>query len=328
MKRLAVFLVLLVALGTRAHAMLPESGWWWNPDESGSGFNIEIQDNKLFVALFSYQAGGASTWYSASGTMTGDNRFSGSLYAFTGGQCLTCAYTPPATSAAVGTISITFQTPSTATLTINGSRTIAVERIAFGVNPAAPRKMFGEWAIVSGSISFPVYFGERIQFDDTYTSSDGTVSATGNRAGDFGEIAVSMQHSDGSWSILLDSSMSYYQYFNFTFSGLNVIEGRNWTYLKASSLSGSGLPFIGFRSRSARAVANGDGPGVSTRAVTPDEPHVDRSGLDARVASLGLEAADAPTSPEDLARFAEVRQLMEERLVERGARRWIPATAR
>jgi hypothetical protein len=35
-----------------AFAVTPENGWWWNPAESGRGFNIETQNNTVFVATF------------------------------------------------------------------------------------------------------------------------------------------------------------------------------------------------------------------------------------------------------------------------------------
>ena len=38
-----------------ARANSPESGWWWNPAEGGRGYSIEIQDNQLFFAAYSYE---------------------------------------------------------------------------------------------------------------------------------------------------------------------------------------------------------------------------------------------------------------------------------
>jgi hypothetical protein len=53
------FLILMFAvLSVNAHAILPDGGWYWNPTESGRGFNIEIQNNVLFVAGFVYDAQG------------------------------------------------------------------------------------------------------------------------------------------------------------------------------------------------------------------------------------------------------------------------------
>ena len=46
MKRLIVAILCLMWVST-ASAFQPRTGHWWNPAESGRGFNIDIQDNVL-----------------------------------------------------------------------------------------------------------------------------------------------------------------------------------------------------------------------------------------------------------------------------------------
>ena len=53
---------LLMFLGTCASAMSPESGIWWNPNESGSGYVIEIQDNTLSFTTYTYEPNGIPLW--------------------------------------------------------------------------------------------------------------------------------------------------------------------------------------------------------------------------------------------------------------------------
>jgi hypothetical protein len=38
-------------------------GQWWNPDESGSGYNIDIRNGVLVMTVYSYQADGDAQWY-------------------------------------------------------------------------------------------------------------------------------------------------------------------------------------------------------------------------------------------------------------------------
>jgi hypothetical protein len=44
---LRVLVALAIFATTAVYAMLPENGWYWNRNESGRGFNIEIQNNVL-----------------------------------------------------------------------------------------------------------------------------------------------------------------------------------------------------------------------------------------------------------------------------------------
>ena len=56
-------LAFLMAVAGVCDAVLPDGGWYWNPAEAGRGFNIEIQDNLLFVAAFVYDVQGKPVWY-------------------------------------------------------------------------------------------------------------------------------------------------------------------------------------------------------------------------------------------------------------------------
>lgn len=40
----------------------PQSGWWWNPAESGSGYSMEVQGNTVFLVGFMYDAAGKPVW--------------------------------------------------------------------------------------------------------------------------------------------------------------------------------------------------------------------------------------------------------------------------
>lgn len=269
MSKIITILSLLFAFVSPVHAISPESGWWWNPSASGSGYNIEIQDNVLAVSAYVFDTSGAPTYFISAGAMSNDSTYAGSLDSFSGGQCIGCAYKAPR-SVTVGTISIKFSTAQSGTLTINGGVPIPIQRLAYGMSTTSPYPILGEWATTEGSRAYPIYFGERIQFPSTFTSSsDGRVIAAGARSGTSGgsNTAVAYQGSDGVWNLLLDSSTSYYKYYRFTFSGLNSIEGTCWTYLKTSSPSEFGLPFIAFRSQSASLVKTGVGPGARAQAL-------------------------------------------------------------
>ena len=60
MKRLTIAIAMLF-FATAAHAFQARTGQWWNSNESGSGYNIDIQNGVLVVTVFSYEQSGEST---------------------------------------------------------------------------------------------------------------------------------------------------------------------------------------------------------------------------------------------------------------------------
>jgi hypothetical protein len=241
-------------------AVLPDSGWYWNKSESGRGFNIEIQNNVLFMSAFVYDQQGTPIWLVTGGPMSSATAFAGDVYQTTGGQCLGCPYSGPPQSSKYGTATIVFTGPLTATITINGVA-VNVERQQFGLdftNTATP--LLGEWAEVSGSTSFPVYFGERIALSMTLTVS-GKLTAGGNRAGATSRPALGrFEPTLNQWILLLDSSTSYYRGYTFSFIGLNRIEGEMFLYEKTAEPTTSTY-FLAERIKSGAAAAGQNAPG-------------------------------------------------------------------
>ena len=87
----------------------PESGFYWNPAEPGSGIAIEIQDNILFLSGYVYDTQGRATWVTSAGALSGansDDRYSGTLDTFRNGQCIGCAYTANVYNGSAGPVSI------------------------------------------------------------------------------------------------------------------------------------------------------------------------------------------------------------------------------
>ncbi|HFD12544.1 MAG TPA: hypothetical protein ENJ32_08770, partial [Crenotrichaceae bacterium] len=87
----------------------PDSGWWWNPDQSGRGFVIEQQGDAIFFAAFLYDDSGFPTWFTSLLNRDSEQDFSGVLQQFQGGQTLLGSYQPPATlTDNAGTITLNF----------------------------------------------------------------------------------------------------------------------------------------------------------------------------------------------------------------------------
>lgn len=260
----AMMLVWLAMLSAGAHAFVPESGWWWNQDQSGRGFAIEIQDDSLFMATFIYGSDGRPVWYIAGGPMSSERRFDGPLLRMKDGQCIGCSYRPPTPDGNVGPITINFETEMTGTITWGSGEVVPISRFPFGLDTRAPHLLLGEWAVIQGAPVLPIYFGDRLSLLTTVTS-EGRLFAAGNRTGAPARLAVGFQEG-AAWYLLLDSSTSYYTLYVFRFAGLNQVQGSAWTYLKSGSPSGAGLPFLGHRIQGASAVVSEASLGVASLA--------------------------------------------------------------
>ena len=306
MKGLMAALACFCALA--AHAVIPENGWWWASNESGRGFNLEIQDKTLFFATFAYEANGAPTWLVSSGAMTSDRDYSGTLLKASGGQCFGCAYVAPSFNNA-GTMTLHFTSSQTGVITINGI-SISVKRFDFWQNELIPDAMMGEWSMVIGDSSFPVYEAERVVFYSKQSGSSG-VFLGGNRLGSSNNLAVvSYSASASSYSILLDSSTSFYRFFRFNTTGFNRLEGQFWIFDKSAQPTGAGTFFQGHRTASGSYVQTGIGPASSKMLDT----EALQRGLERDIslaAGFGKHAPGTTVSPEVLSDFEALKATLE-----------------
>ncbi len=83
-----------------------QTGWWYNPQEPGTGLATEVKNNRISLAWFAFDELGRTTWYTAGGEMTSQDSFTGNLYSWTGWSWGD-NYVPP-TSNIIGTIVLNF----------------------------------------------------------------------------------------------------------------------------------------------------------------------------------------------------------------------------
>jgi hypothetical protein len=124
-----------VPASVKCEPTAPQTGWWWNPNESGRGFGIEVKGRNLFYAAFLYDTDGRATWTIAAGPTSIDGSvFAGDLLKFGGGQSLTGAYRAPGPAQKAGTILMTFNTAQAGTMVWPGGF-VPIQRFDFnGVN--------------------------------------------------------------------------------------------------------------------------------------------------------------------------------------------------
>jgi hypothetical protein len=110
----------------------PESGWWWNPNESGRGFFIEWQDGSADLAGYMYDDNGNPVWYLSVQPTPNITAFSGSWWLYGGGQSLMGTYRPATRiNENVAPVTITFTSATTATMTLPNGRTTSLQRHRF-----------------------------------------------------------------------------------------------------------------------------------------------------------------------------------------------------
>jgi cytochrome c553 len=119
-------------LGSPPTATQPQSGYWWNPAESGRGYTVEVQDSTVFIAAYMYDASGNPVWYaSGPAALTGDNTYQGTLLEYTGGQTLTGTYQAPSGTSSMGDITVQFTSATTGMLTLPDGEQVPIQRFAF-----------------------------------------------------------------------------------------------------------------------------------------------------------------------------------------------------
>lgn len=120
--------------GTAALPFLPFNGIWWNPDESGTGYNLQVQHDVMVVTMFSYSPAGDPVWYYAPGRLSSTGAgvaMSATLDRYRGGQCASCNYMRPGPAGSDGAFSIVFASPASATLQLPGGRTTRIQPMAW-----------------------------------------------------------------------------------------------------------------------------------------------------------------------------------------------------
>jgi alpha-tubulin suppressor-like RCC1 family protein len=112
----------------------PQSGWWWNPDESGRGFFLEWQGGVLDIAGYVYDDNGNAIWYLTENLVPSANpqQFSSSWWQFGNGMTL---YGPwrqhQMLSDHVAPVTIQFDSLETATMALPNGRTTLLRRQRF-----------------------------------------------------------------------------------------------------------------------------------------------------------------------------------------------------
>jgi len=173
------------------------SGLWWNPNESGWGLSLTQRGAIMFMAWYTYDAGGAPIWYVMSNCVVVGNGCSGTIFSVSGGRPLTVPWGNPTLN--VGTAgqgSFAFSDANNGTLTYTLNSVAGVKNITrqiFATSGAippidytalywsAPANSESGWG-VSITQQFGIIFVAMFTYDATgkpiwYVASNCTVTA-------------------------------------------------------------------------------------------------------------------------------------------------------
>lgn len=179
MKKALHWLLCAVALfgAASAAAFDPFNGHWWNPNESGTGYNIDVRNGVLVMTIYSYAGNGTAQWYLASGPVSADGRhFTGDLQTYTGGQCISCAYAPAQYAGSAGNVSIDFASETVATLHLPNGRATAIQPFFPSLSSTGP--LDGTYRLKRATIDIPG--GALLDTANGTMTVSGTMSIAGN----------------------------------------------------------------------------------------------------------------------------------------------------
>ncbi|MBI1778511.1 MAG: hypothetical protein HYR63_24495 [Proteobacteria bacterium] len=141
----SMLVAVCVSAGARADLQFA-NGVWWNAQTPGIGYAVEVNGNRMLMAVLAYRSSGTSAWYQASGLLFSSTVFNNTLIEYGGGQTLGGAARPPTTVTSVTSMSLAATAPSAASFQLSGGGPIAIQRYEFvsggltgGVAAAAPQ---------------------------------------------------------------------------------------------------------------------------------------------------------------------------------------------
>ncbi len=305
-----------------AWSFTPESGWWWNPSIPGSGYSIEIQDNKLFAAFYVYDETGYPVWYTAVGDLQGNSYFNSNLDFTFDGPCIDCNYSQPTTLLGEGgPVTIDFLTETSATIQFNGQIEY-IERFNFFLGDQL-QKMRGEWNVVLDvseyTNNYPfvadvlifrqteIYQGDYLV---TGCRSESTVyNNCTNYALDYNDMAAFYDSEYDELVVVVRDDADYYLAY-YLKTGLNQFDGEAYSYAVGSSpnFNENGFPVRGFRSASYSFVATGIGP-----SKTETEGKKGRIGLNSLI-NIKPSLKEQPMATEKTERLKQIISKLERKL--------------
>lgn len=252
MKRLLFGVALFLSHLKPASALLPESGFYWNPAFPGTGYAVEFQDDFMFMTAYTYQQAGSAVFFTIQGVLNvNTNVVSGVLTLFEAGSCLGCPFVPPR-SIPVAPAEVRFLSNRTGVIRIhfpNNLVEIPVTRFVFALDDGSPSgELLGSWIIAAPLI--PSASGDLLFFMSKISPPTGYDAAFEGGSSAFNRSLVGGRFAGtNTWIVLIDSSPSTFRRIIFSAPSPNRWFGKLTVYLKTDSPPPFDSGFVAFATR-------------------------------------------------------------------------------
>lgn len=247
--RLIFAFALLLSIVSTTYAAsfsnLPEEGLWWNPNESGRGWSIEIQDSIIAVTHYVYDSGARATFYTSAGPWDGLG-FTGALISSQNGQCIGCPYVAPSNTS-LGNVRFTFTSPLSGSVSYPNGVTIQIQRLVYGYS-SSTQALLGAWTSSYGALG--AYLGEPLVLLTTFSTATIPFGIQGTVDGRSSQPAVFAPIQPGGNDIIgiVASSATFNTYYRFTRDRLNAWKGFACPYPATSTVPTTcSIPMIAHR---------------------------------------------------------------------------------
>lgn len=118
---------------------LPETGIWFNADASGTGFMMEVQNDRLAGFYYLYDETGAPIWLAFDGTLEPAEdpdvawTMTTGLERYEGGACLNCPYQEPTVVESPGNIEFEFTHRGVGSFRVDDAESQPIRPLTYGV---------------------------------------------------------------------------------------------------------------------------------------------------------------------------------------------------
>ena len=144
----------------------PFNGMWYNPDQSGTGFGIDVQDGKLFGAYYGFDEQGKQIWLTFVGDLVPSEEqgimwtLEAGLTQFVNGNAFSQTYSAPNTTDYNKTIKLKFTQKNHATFSVDNAEAQNIIPIIFGVPKTIdfPEQTSYQFPDLTGLWTFVYYF--------------------------------------------------------------------------------------------------------------------------------------------------------------------------
>lgn len=126
----------------------PETGVWWNPAESGSGYVLEVQGTSLAIGFYKYETTGAPVWFTGVLAKGDDGVWRGDIVRYTGGQSLAGNYRAAISIGTAATVAFTPASTTSGSLVVSVggvATTTPIQRLGFGSGASGASFQAGLW---------------------------------------------------------------------------------------------------------------------------------------------------------------------------------------